>query len=89
MFFVAVNFTIFFKSFSKEDTLLTTRFVVKYTDGSRNRGSREGEGVFPLSAGSLETRGFKCVLYGAFFAQESSWVVWGTGPIKGEWGTAP
>ena len=36
--------------------------------GVGNGGRREGEGVFPLSAGSLETRGFKCVLWGAFFA---------------------
>ena len=60
-------------SMSKEEILLTTRFVVKNTDGSRKRGSREGEGVFPLSAGSLETRGFvlcgvKLGLTPAFFA---------------------
>ena len=75
------------KSFSKKDTYKITDFLLRYTDGSTKRGSREGEGVFPLSAGSLETRGFalcgvKLCLTPTFFAQESPCGSGAHSPIK-------
>ena len=53
---------------------------------AETRGVERGS---PLSAGSLETRGFKCVLYGAFFAQESSCGYGAHSPIKRGCGAQP
>ena len=52
--------------------------------GAEVGGVERGRDIsLPLSAGSLETRGFKCVLYGAFFAQESSCGFGAHSPKKG------
>ena len=53
------------KNFSEEDTYKTADFLLRNANESRIRGSRDGEGVFLLSAGSLETRGFALCGYGA------------------------